>query len=133
MFELKVAFATDDGETLMDRHFGDAKFYDIYKITPEQAHYLKRIENSSPDEKEHAHGDPVKARGVTQLLAHEETHVVVSKVFGPNIKRIRKKFVCVMANNNSISQINKLLQSNLEVLQREWHRDGDRQIFNFKQ
>ena len=34
---IKVAFATDDGETYMDRHFGDAEYYLFMK-------FLKQIQ-----------------------------------------------------------------------------------------
>jgi hypothetical protein len=32
MIKLKAAFATDNGKTFMERHFGDAEYHDIYEI-----------------------------------------------------------------------------------------------------
>jgi len=87
--KLKVAFATDDGKTFMGRHFGDARFYDIYELDEDQASFIKRIENTV-DEEEDVHADPKKAKGISTLLLDEKVAVVVSKIFGPNIKRIKK-------------------------------------------
>jgi len=30
--KLRVAFATDDGKTFIGKHFGDARFYDIFEL-----------------------------------------------------------------------------------------------------
>jgi len=50
--ELLVAFATDNGKSLMSRHFGDAKFYDIYKISKTDTEFLEQIENTTEEEKQ---------------------------------------------------------------------------------
>jgi len=46
---IKAAFATDDGKTSIDRHFGDANFFDIYEITIDSFNFIKRVTNSSED------------------------------------------------------------------------------------
>jgi predicted Fe-Mo cluster-binding NifX family protein len=33
MNEMMVAVATDDGQHFIDRHFGDARFFDVYRMT----------------------------------------------------------------------------------------------------
>ena len=95
MKKLKVAFATDNGKTFMGRHFGDAEYYDIYEINDKNTEFIKKISNST-EEEEDVHADPQKAKGISNLLLEEDVSVVVSKVFGPNIKRIKKKFVCIL-------------------------------------
>lgn len=100
MEAFRVAFATDDGKCFIERHFGDARFYDIYEIEGDRANYVKRIFNDTEEEEMHA--DPKKAKGIAGLLRKENVQVVVSRVFGPNIKRIKKKFVCVVVTGNSI-------------------------------
>ena len=42
MKKLKVAFATDDGKTFMDRHFGDAEYYYIYEMIKLKCLLLKK-------------------------------------------------------------------------------------------
>ena len=45
-----TAFATDDGESFIDRHFGDADFYDIYEISESKVQLLKRIDNTTEED-----------------------------------------------------------------------------------
>jgi len=112
--ELLVAFATDNGKSLMSRHFGDAKFYDIYKISKTDTEFLEQIENTTEEEKQHA--DPEKAKGITGLLKKKGVTVVVSKVFGPNINRIKSQFVCIIDNHETITESIKTIQSKIDIV-----------------
>ena len=123
--KLKVAFATDDGKTFMGRHFGDARFYDIYELDEDQASFIKRIENTV-DEEEDVHADPKKAKGISTLLLDEKVAVVVSKIFGPNIKRIKKKFVCIVVRDDEIDVGLKKICNNIEKIYIEWEKGKER-------
>ena len=123
--KLRVAFATDDGKTFMGRHFGDARFYDIYELDEDQASFIKRIENTV-DEEEDVHADPKKAKGISTLLLDEKVAVVVSKIFGPNIKRIKKKFVCIVVRDNEIDVGLKKICNNIEKIYVEWEKGNER-------
>ncbi|MDP8203371.1 MAG: NifB/NifX family molybdenum-iron cluster-binding protein [Candidatus Tenebribacter mawsonii] len=126
MKKIKVAFATDDGKTFMSRHFGDADYYDIYTVDDEQADFIKRISNTV-DEEEEVHADPKKAKGIASLLLEENVSIVVSKIFGPNIKRIKKKFVCVIVKEEEIEDgIHKICE-NIEKIYNEWEKGAERQ------
>ena len=96
--KIKIAFATNDGKTYNDTHFGDSDYYDLYELSETEAVFLERITNTV-DEEEEVHADPKKAKGIMNLLVKNGVHTVISKVFGPNIKRIKKKFVCILMNN----------------------------------
>lgn len=124
MDKIKVAFATDDGSNFINRHFGDANYYDIYEIEGNQANYLKRIDNTT--EEEEIHADPKKAKGIANLLLEENVSVVISKIFGPNIKRIRKKFVCVVMKDNDISEGIQKICDNTGKIYEEWEKGEDR-------
>ena len=50
--KMLVAIATDNGENFIDRHFGDAKFYNIYEINPTKSTFVKKIKNSTNEEEE---------------------------------------------------------------------------------
>jgi len=128
--KIKVAFATDDGKTFMSRHFGDAKFYDIYEIDENNADYLKRINNTT--EEEDVHADPKKAKGITGLLKNEAVRVVVSKVFGPNIKRIKKKFVCVVMDDDTLDESIGRLCKNIRIVVDEWEKGAERKHLVFR-
>ncbi len=123
--KLRVAFATDDGKRFMGRHFGDARFYDIYELDENQASYVKRIENTV-DEEADVHADPKKAKGISTLLLDEKVTVVVSKIFGPNIKRITKKFVCVVVKDDEIDIGLKKICDNIEKIYTEWEKGKQR-------
>ena len=130
MQKIRVAFATDNGKTFMGRHFGDADFYDIYEIAGNNAKFIKRIDNTV-DEEEEIHADPKKAKGISKLLLHENVNVVVSKIFGPNIKRIKKKFVCIVVKDEDIEEgINKIC-TNIEKIYSEWEKGEERQHLSF--
>ena len=131
MEKFLIAFATDDGKTFMDRHFGGADFFDIYEINKDEANFLKRI-NNTVDEEEEVHADPKKAKGISHLLMKENVNVVAAKVFGPNIKRIRKKFVCVLMNDATLDDSIKNLCENIESVHNEWEKGEDRKHISLK-
>ncbi len=127
MDKLITAFATDDGKSFIDRHFGDADFYDIYEISSLEVKLLKRIDNSTEeDDDEDGHGDPVKAQGVTGMLKEEGVQMNVSRVFGPNLKRIKKKFLCILAGQTNIEESIKILQGKFPTLIAEWEVGEER-------
>jgi len=128
--EIIAAFSTDDGKTYIDKHSGDARFFDLYKIAPGTSQFLKRIIN--PPKKEKRHADPEKAQGIARLLKNEGVQAIVSKVFGPNIKRIRKQFVCIMMNDAEITQSLSVLQQKIDLILSEWEAGEERNILNLK-
>ena len=126
-----TAFATDDGKSFIKRHFGDAYYYDIYEISASEAKFIKRIKNTT-DEDQDIHADTKKAKGVTVLLKNENVKVVVSKIYGPNIKRIRKKFVCILMNGEDISDSVKTIQQKFDIIINEWEKGESRSYINLK-
>jgi len=130
--KINVAFATDNGKTFMGRHFGDAEYYDVYEISKTDSKFIKRIFNTTGEDDESIHADPEKAKCVAGLFKNENVKVLVSKIFGPNIKRIKKKFVCVLMNDNSISESIKNIQQNIYIIDNEWSRGEERNYLNLK-
>lgn len=130
---LKIAFATDDGHSYMDRHFGDALHYDIYTISESTATFIKRISNSTEEDDEDIHADPKKAGEITKLLKTNGAQVLVSSVFGPNIKRIRKKFVCIFMNDAQIKTSIIKLQRIIEQISVEWKKGEERDFLNLRE
>jgi len=122
-----AAVATDNGKNFTDRHFGDARYFDIYEVNRSSALFIKRIENTvNEKEDKELHADLEKAKGVAGLLKKENVIVVVSKVFGPNIKRIRKKFVCVIMNDESIKDALERIIRNRDAIVAEWQKGTER-------
>ncbi|MEA2096899.1 MAG: NifB/NifX family molybdenum-iron cluster-binding protein [Candidatus Cloacimonadota bacterium] len=129
MEKLKIAFATDDGKTFMGRHFGDAEHYYIYEIDDKNSKFIKKIDNTT--EEEDMHADPKKAKGISNLLLEENVSVVVSKIFGPNIKRIKKKFVCIVVKDEELDVgIRKVCES-IGKIYEEWEKGEERKHLSF--
>ncbi len=129
--KIKVAFATNDGNTYNDTHFGDSDYYDLYELSETEAVFLERITNTV-DEEEEVHADPKKAKGIMNLLVKNGVHTVISKVFGPNIKRIKKKFVCILMNNVCLDDSISFLCKNLESVHNEWAKGEERKYLDFR-
>lgn len=124
MKELTIAFASDDGKNFMDRHFGDSDFYYIYKYEAGRFSFMKKISNNT--EEEDGHADPVKAGNIGSLLKKEGVNITVSKIYGPNIKRIKKKFVCIVAKDKSIESAKEKIVSNITKIIEEWEKGEQR-------
>ncbi|MGD1823167.1 MAG: NifB/NifX family molybdenum-iron cluster-binding protein [Pleomorphochaeta sp.] len=116
MESVKCAFGTDDGIDFTQRHFGDSNRFDMYDISKETVTFIKQIENNSEEERVHA--DPRKAGSIANILKKEEIQVVVSKQFGPNILRIKKKFVCIKVSADKIEEVKKVIQENFDFIQK---------------
>lgn len=132
MDKIVSAFATDDGLSFMERHFGDANQYDIHEINPSETKFIKAI-NNIINEDEEAHADPNKAKGIADLLKKEKVQVLVSKKFGANIERMKKKFVCILMNDKEISESIKTIQQNFNIIIDEWEKGDSRNFINLKQ
>ncbi|MCK4935265.1 MAG: hypothetical protein KAR84_00305 [Elusimicrobiales bacterium] len=124
--DLIFAFASNDGKTLnMTRHFGDSNYYLFYKISPTKTEFLEKRESAKFEEEESIkHGDPSKARGIGYFL--KDADVLVSKIFGPNINRMIKKFSCVLVQSPSIEENIKSIQNNMDKIVEELKKGEDR-------
>lgn len=117
MKKTKIALGTDDGKTLSNDHFGSAKFFLIYELDLRNGNvaFVKKIKNTTPKEKKH--GDPRKAKSVGQLL--RDVSVLIGFVMGPNIVRIRKKFLPVISREKEIKKVLEKLPQFLDQISKE--------------
>jgi hypothetical protein len=104
-----IACGTDDGRIFTSGHFGSAGYYLVYSWDLESGEigYLRKVENTSGPEE--IHGDPKKARSVSGIL--REAQVLMGKVMGPNITRMRKKFVPVISRVEDIATALEIVKS----------------------
>lgn len=127
------AIATDDGTQLMDRHFGDAVQYDIYQLTGTGVLLVKTIVNpfrdDGPDEHGSAvnHADRLKAGNMKELFLADDVRVLVSRRFGPNIQRMVKNFVPVVARCRTVAQVRDLLRAHRQQITRAWDAGSGRE------
>lgn len=129
---MRVAFATDNGNSFIKRHFGDANYFDIYEISDNKCNFIERLTNTSKRVKEEVHADPQKAGAVAQILKDKDVKVVVGKIFGPNIKRIKKKFVCAIVEYDSIEDTLSHLREDMDRINSEWKKGKERKYLVLK-
>ncbi|MCK4664259.1 MAG: hypothetical protein KAT68_15430 [Bacteroidales bacterium] len=129
---LKFAFAVNKEKQFENKHFGDADYYYIYEISKSEKKFVKKIKNTTEENDKNIHADPKKAKSIVELLKFENTQVVVSKIFGPNIKRIKKHFVCVMLNDKQISDSIIIIQKNMDIIIDKWKKGENRNYINLK-
>ena len=115
---LLIAFGTDDGKNLNDDHVGNAKQFLVYRFSEGKEEFVEKRENPKFAEDESLkHGDPAKAANVGSVL--NGVDVIVGKRFGPNIVRMKKKFVCVIARTDSLEDARKIVGENIAIIEEE--------------
>jgi uncharacterized metal-binding protein/predicted Fe-Mo cluster-binding NifX family protein len=123
--ELLIAFGTDDGENLNNDHVGMAKYFYVYKFINNKEVLIEKRKNVAFKGNESIkHGDPKKAKATYSVL--EGIDVLVGKKFGPNITRLLRKFVCVVARTQSFSNAIEAVYSNMGRIVEEKNKEGDR-------
>ncbi len=110
---LRIAFSTNDGELLVDDHFGEGRYFYIYEYVPGEGFKLvdKRINTSGEEE---IHGDPIKAMKIAEIL--KDVDILVGYRMGPNVTRMKKRFLPIVSRTRSIRETLELLSRNIEML-----------------
>ena len=111
-----IACATNDGKSFVSCHFGDAEKYLIFDLDKRGYEFIGTISNTTSEE-DGVHADPKKAKGIVNLLKMNDVQVGVTKVFGPNIKRIVKHFLPVIVQEDNIEEGLRQLSKNFEKIE----------------
>jgi len=113
--ELLVAFGTDDGENLNNDHVGMAKYFYVYRFSSGKEELVERRENVKfKGDESMKHGDPEKAKATSSSLKNVD--VIVAKKFGPNLLRMLKKFVCIVARTDTITNAIVAVHNNMDLI-----------------
>jgi len=125
---LVVAFGTDDGNILKsDNHVGMSKYFSLYRFSEGQENFTEQRSNLKYDEDEtQTHGDPGKAKATTSAL--ENVDILVGQMFGPNITRLRNKFVCAVVRKNTIDDAIQTVRKNINEIIEEKNKNNRRGI-----
>ncbi len=104
---IEFAVGTDDKVNFSSDHFGSAHFFMIYSLNLKTGEIvlLNTIDNVTPDEDRH--GDPLKAQNVSELL--KEISIFIGKEMGPNVARIRQRFIPIISLTDSIDHALSLI------------------------
>ena len=122
--EFLAAFGTDDGNTLKsDNHVGMSKYFEVYQFSEDNEKFIEQRSNVKYREDESKiHGDPGKAKATASAL--ENVEVLVGHIFGPNISRLRNKFVCAVVRKDTIDQAIQAIHENInEVIEEKGKTD----------
>ncbi len=114
----------------MARNFGDARYYDVYDLTPDESGFVLRVTKHT--EEEDGHPDPTKAKGIAGLLRKQGVQVALTRIFGPNIKRIKSQVVCVLTAFGEVAKGLELAQGNFKVILAEWEKGEDRSFLDLR-
>ncbi len=125
--ELLVAFSTHDGEKLVtDDHAGQAKYFDVYRISESGSEFVERRENAKyGGDESMKHGDPKKAKSSLSVL--EGVQVWANPRFGPNLPRLLKKLLCVVVRVETVDEAVGLIRDNLDAVAQEAAKGPERQ------
>ena len=121
-----VALSSDDGVNLTTEHFGDGKKFYIYEVGPDGYKLVKTIDNNVREEK--FHGDPEKAGSIGKLLGSEGVSVLVGFAMGPNIVRMRKRFVTVISRCRNMTDALSELVKNYGIVEAEATKTGEKEV-----
>ncbi len=128
MRKIIVAIGLRNDNELTDMHFGDSVYFDIYELTNNSINELKKIKNAKIEER--MHGDPKKANAIGNLLKGSD--VLVAFRMGPNILRMKKKFVPVIVNTKNIEKVKETLIENYYEILTEISREGEKNYITLK-
>jgi len=114
---VEFAVGTDDKISFSSDHFGSAHFFMIYSLNLRTGEVilLNTMDNVTPDEDRH--GDPLKARNVSELL--KEVSIFVGKEMGPNVARIRQRFIPIISQTDSIDRALSLIPNLITEIRTE--------------
>lgn len=126
--EIIIAIGTDDKEILKpDDHVGMSKYFQIFKYSPEENKLILQETRGNIKYKEdesRAHGDPGKAKATASVL--EGIDVLVGKMMGPNIERLKHKFVPVIIKKPKIKKAKEIIKEDINEILEEKEKSGEK-------
>jgi ferredoxin len=120
--DLLFAIGTDDDKTIKaDDHVGMSKYFQIWKYAKGDFTFKDKRKNVKyKEDEERIHGDPGKAKATSSVLVNID--VLVGKMFGPNIVRLKKKFVCAVIREPEIKKATEIIKENINEIVEEYNK-----------
>jgi len=128
MKKIIVAFGVDKNGNLIDAHFGDSEYFEIFSVSENSVVFVEQRKNLKIVEK--MHGDPNKAKAISALLSGVD--VLVAFRMGPNILRMKKKFVPVIVGTRDRDIVKKLVLKNFSYILEEIEKEGEKNYITIK-
>lgn len=125
--DMVFAIGTDDGKNIkQDDHFGMSKYFQIWKFfsgTGDLKFQEKRENARYKEDETRVHGDPGKAKATSSVL--NGVDVLTGKMMGPNIVRLKNKFVPAIIREPDIKKATQLIQENINEIFEEKEKSGE--------
>jgi len=123
--DLLFAIGTDDNKTIKsDDHVGMSRYFQVWEFSAKDGKLTlkERRENIKyKEDEERIHGDPGKAKATVSALT--DINVLVGKMFGPNIVRLKNKFVCVVIREPEIKKATEMIKENISEIVEEYNKE----------
>ena len=107
-----IAVTTSDGMNLTKDHYGEGRYFILYRLENGKFTEYKRIGNTSSEERHH--GDDTKAKQIGEIV--READALVGIAFGPNIVKMRRRFAIVVSRILSIDETIRKLETRIDEL-----------------
>lgn len=117
---IRFAFAVNEDNCFVPKHFGEADKYLIYEFADGAFRLLKEQNNlfKTMDE-EAVHGLKKKGNSIINLLKGEGVKILVSQQFGQNIKMVNSHFIPVIIRDQTLNEVFPILSAKIEWLLEE--------------
>jgi dissimilatory sulfite reductase (desulfoviridin) alpha/beta subunit len=122
--EYTIAIGTDDEKVIKaDDHVGMSKYFQIWKYSDGNLNFVETRENVKYKEDEgRIHGDPGKAKATASAVGG--VNVLVGKMMGPNIERLRHKFVPVIIRQPEIKEALEIIKNSINEIAEAFEKEN---------
>jgi ferredoxin/predicted Fe-Mo cluster-binding NifX family protein len=120
--DLLFAIGTDDDKLIKpDDHVGMSRYFQVWQYLNGEMKFKEKRENVKyKEDEDRIHGDPGKAKATSSVLTG--INVLVGKMFGPNIVRLRNKFVCVVIREPEIEKAIEIIKESINEIIDEYNK-----------
>ncbi len=120
--DLLFAIGTNDDETIKSGgHVGMSKYFQLWEYSGGELTFKEKRENTKYRGKdEGVYGDPGKAKATSAVLTG--IGVLVGKMFGPNIARLKNEFVCAVIREPGIKKATEIIKENINEIVEKYNK-----------
>ncbi len=125
--KLIFAIGTDDHKTIKSNdHVGQSLYFQIFEYSEGKMALKETRENPKFKEDEtRVHGDPGKAKATASVL--NGVDVLIGKIMGPNIVRLKNQFVCAIIREKEITAAMDIIKANICAIVHEKNKQNSKE------
>jgi predicted Fe-Mo cluster-binding NifX family protein len=125
--KLIFAIGTDDYKNIKSNdHVGQSLYFQIFEYSEGEMALKETRENPKFKEDEtKIHGDPGKAKAIASVL--NGVDVLIGKIMGPNIVRMKNQFVCAVVREKEIKVAMDIIKANICAIVHEKNKKDNKE------